>query len=155
MKVPDIAGGAVGVAIGAYVIIQSAKMPPDHIMKIGPAFFPSILAIGLIVFSVYLAVAGALTKKEGGFERIDFRRFGIWRAVISLGISAVYAVALKPLGFIPASILFIAALMVLLGAKKPLVIVFVSIGATAGVYLVFSILLVISLPVGVMRVFGL
>jgi putative tricarboxylic transport membrane protein len=155
MKVPDIAAGAIGAAIGGYVLIQGARMPPDIIMKIGPAFFPSMLAIGLIAFSAYLAIKGALSKESGGYEKIDFRSFGIWRAVISLGISAVYAVLVKPLGFIPTSMLFIAALMLLLGYRKILGIVLVSIGATAGVYLVFSVLLVISLPVGIMSIFGL
>jgi len=155
MKKPDIVAGAIGAAIGAYVLVEGAKMPPDHIMKIGPAFFPSMLSILLIAFSILLGVSGALSKEEGGFEKIDFRGFGIWRAVISLGISGAYALVLKSLGFIPASILFIAGLMVLLGSRKPLVIALVSLGSTAGVYLVFSTLLAISLPVGIMSVFGL
>ncbi len=155
MKVPDIAAGSIGAAIGAYVLIQGAKMPVDHIMKIGPSFFPSLLAILLIVFSAYLALKGALSKESGGYERIDFGSFGIWRAIIALALSAAYAFFLKRLGFIPTSILFIAAIMILLGNKKPLVIVLVSIGATAGVYLVFSILLVISLPAGIMSLVGM
>jgi putative tricarboxylic transport membrane protein len=154
VKKPDIAGGAVGAAIGVYILVEGAKMPPDHIMKLGPSFFPSILAILILGFSAWLIVMGFLSKKEGGFERINFRDSGIWRAILSLAAAMVYAFLLKPIGFIPDTILFVLALMLLLGSRKPLELTLVPILSTAGVWFVFERLLTISLPVGLMSVFG-
>jgi putative tricarboxylic transport membrane protein len=155
VKKPDIAGGMVGAAIGAYVLVEGAKMPPDLIMKLGPSFFPSILAILIIAFSASLIVMGFLSKKDGGFERIDFRKFNIWRAILCLAAAMLYAFLLKPFGFIPDTILFVLALMLVLGSRKPLELALAPLLSTAGVWFVFEKLLTISLPVGLMSVFGL
>ncbi len=154
MRVHDIAGGAAGVGIGVFVLVQGARMPPDHIMKIGPSFFPSLVAAVLIGFSALLALRGALSRKPGDFERLDFRSFGIWRALLALGAGAVYTALLRPVGFLPMTILFILALMLLLGARKPLTLVLVPLAATAGVWLVFERLLLITLPTGLLALLG-
>lgn len=154
MRIHDIAGGAVGAGIGLYALIQGAKMPPDHIMKIGPSFFPSLVAAVLIGFSALLALQGALSRKPGGFERVDFRSFGIWRALLSLGAAAAYTALLRPVGFLPMTVLFILALMLLLGARGPIGLVLVPLAATAGVWLVFEQVLLITLPVGLLGLLG-
>lgn len=155
MKKPDIVGGAVGVAIGTYVLIEGAKMPPDVVMKIGPNFFPDILAILLIGFSVFLIIQGATSKKDGGFDRIDLRSPGFIRAALSLLVSCVYAFILKPVGFLPGTALFILALMLLLGSRKARDLALVPVLASVAVWLVFEKLLTISLPAGLMSLFGL
>lgn len=154
MRIHDIAGGAAGIGTGLYVLVQGAKMPPDHIMKIGPSFFPNFVATILIGFSVLLVFQGALSRKPGNFDRLDFRSFGLWRALIALGAGAVYTALLRPVGFLPMTILFILALMLLLGARKPLVLALVPLAATAGVWLVFERLLLISLPTGLLSLLG-
>lgn len=44
MKKADIVGGLIGILIGLYAIWEGTKMPEDLVMKIGPSFFPNILA---------------------------------------------------------------------------------------------------------------
>ena len=154
MKKPDIVGGAVGVAFGTFILIEGAKMPPDVVMKIGPNFFPDMLAMVLIGFSTILIVKGALSKTDGGFDRIDFRSPGLFRAALSLFLSCVYAFILKPVGFIPGTVLFIFALMFLLGTRKKRDLALTPVLATIAVWLVFERLLTISLPVGLMSLFG-
>ncbi len=154
MRIHDIAGGAAGVGIGLYVLVQGAKMPPDHIMKIGPSFFPSLVAAVLIGFSALLALQGFLSRKPGGFEPLDFRSFGIWRALIALGAATVYTALLRPVGFLPMTVLFILSLMLLLGARRPLGLALVPLAATAGVWLVFERLLLITLPAGLLGLLG-
>ena len=51
MKKADIVGGIIGVLIGLYAIWEGLQMPTDHVMKIGPSFFPIILSAILIAFS--------------------------------------------------------------------------------------------------------
>ncbi len=155
MKAPDIVAGTIGTALGSYVLIEGRKMPVDHIMKLGPSFFPSLLAVGLVGFSAFLAVRGALSKESGGFDRIDFRSFGIWRALLSLLAAVVYAILLKPLGFLPGTVLLVLGVMLLLGSRRPLDLVLAPLLSTLGVWLVFEQLLMISLPVGLLAVFGM
>ena len=155
MKKPDIVAGAIGVAIGSYVLVEGKKMPVDHIMKIGPSFFPSMLAVGLIGFSAFLAIRGAIAKESGDFDRIDFRSFGIWRALLSLLAAVVYSLLLKPLGFIPDTVLLVLGVMLLLGSRRPLDLVLAPLLCTLGVWLVFEQLLMISLPVGILSIFGM
>jgi len=155
MKVHDIVGGLAGIGISSYVLIRGAKMPVDHIMKLGPSFFPSVLAVVLIGFSAALVLQGALSKKPSDFDPIDFRSFGIWRVLLALLAAVAYAVLLKPLGFIPVTILFILSLMLLLGSRRPLDLVLTPLLATLGVWFVFERLLAISLPLGLLSILGL
>jgi len=155
MKKPDIVAGAVGAAFGTYILIEGAKMPPDVVMKIGPNFFRDILAIILIGFSVFLVIQGAISKKDGGFDRIDVRSPGFVRAALSLLVSCIYAFALKPVGFIPGTILFILALMLLLGSRSKRDLVLAPVLSTLAVWFVFEKLLTISLPTGLLSLFGL
>ncbi len=154
MKKPDIAGGTVGVAFGTWILIEGAKMPPDVVMKIGPNFFPDALAMVLIGFSAILIVKGALSKTDGGFDRIDLRSPGFRRAALALLLSCAYAFILKPVGFIPGTVLFILSLMLLLGSRKARDLTLVPVLATAAVWFVFERLLTISLPVGLLSLFG-
>jgi putative tricarboxylic transport membrane protein len=154
MKAPDIVGGAIGMAIGSYVLIEGAKMPEDHIMKIGPSFFPNVLAIVLIGFSAFLILQGALSRKDGSFDSIDFRAAGVQRALLTLCTALGYAFFLKTVGFLPCTALFILILMLLLGSRKLLELILTPLIATTGVWFVFERLLMISLPAGLMSMIG-
>lgn len=155
MRTANIAGGAVGAAIGTWVLIEAAKMPADHIMKIGPSYYPSLLAVALIGLSAALCVQGALGKKGGDFESIDFSSFGVYRALIALASALVYVFLMRPLGFLPATTLFVLALMLLLGSRKPLELILVPPLAALGVWLVFDRLLMITLPAGLLSYAGM
>ena len=54
MKTADLIGGGSGIALGSYILYEGSKMPADLIMKIGPSYFPNVLAVGLIFFSLIL-----------------------------------------------------------------------------------------------------
>ncbi len=155
MRKADIAGGAVGAALGTWVLLEGAKMPTDHIMKIGPSYYPSLLAVALIGLSAALCVQGARGKKGGDFEPIDFSSFGIYRALIALAAALVYAFLMPPLGFLPATTLFVLGLMLLLGSRKPLELIIAPPLTALGVWLVFDRLLMITLPAGLLSYAGM
>lgn len=155
MKAHDITGGLAGIGISAYVLIRGAKMPEDHIMKLGPSFFPNLLAVVMIGFSAVLVLQGLFSKKPSDFDPVDFRSFGIWRALLALLAAVAYAFLLKPLGFIPVTTLFILSLMLLLGSRRPLDLALTPLLAALSVWFVFERLLAISLPVGLLSIFGL
>lgn len=150
VKLADVISGMTGILIGAYVFIKCQSYPEDVVMKIGPAFFPEILAGGLIVFSALLILQALLGKSIGDFQKLSIREKGTQRVLLSLAVMIVYCAILKPVGFIIATIPFIMFFMFLLGNRKILQYVWVPVAITMAVYLVFEKLLVLSLPAGLL-----
>lgn len=151
MKLADIISGIIGILIGIYVLIKCHSYPEDFVMKIGPAFFPEILAAGLILFSALLILQALLGKSIGAAEKISIRQKGTQRVLLALAGMIVYCAVLKPVGFIVATIPLIMFYMFLLGNRKKLQYVWVPVAITLGVYLVFEKVLVLSLPAGLLR----
>lgn len=150
MKIADFIGGALGIALGSYVIFEGNNMPEDHIMKIGPGYFPELLAIGLIAFSCILLVYAALGKSKGVAEPIHLQDKGVQRTLISLLAIIAYTALFKTLGFPLCTMLLVGGIMVLLGKRDPKIVIGISLAVTAGVWLVFTKLLTLSLPMGVL-----
>jgi putative tricarboxylic transport membrane protein len=149
----DVISGLIGIMIGAYVLVKCRSFPQDVVMKIGPAFFPEILAGGLIAFSALLVVQALRGKSVGEAQGLSLRDRGIQRVGLALAGMVAYCALLKPVGFIIATIPFIMFYMVLLGNRKPLSYLWVPAAITAGVYLVFEKLLILSLPAGLLSDF--
>lgn len=151
MKAADFIGGSAGIALGAYVIFEGSKMPPDLIMKIGPSFFPDILASGLIIFSVVLIIYAFIGRAKGEAEAISLKDKGIQRALVSLLAIIAYTALFEPLGYPLATILLVAGVMVLLGKRQPKELAIVSLATTFGVWLIFAKLLKLSMPMGILE----
>jgi len=75
---------------------------------------------------------------------------GIVRALITVAAVIAFALALRPVGFILTSVVFLTAMMGLLGMRKPWLMLAVAVGVTGGIYLIFEKLLALSLPAGVL-----
>jgi len=143
--------GMIGIVIGAYVLITCRSYPEDFVMKIGPAFFPEMLAAGLILFSAVLVLQAMLGKSIGDVQHLSIRDKGAQRILLALAGMIVYCAVLKPVGFIIATIPWIMFYMYLLGNRKKLQYLWVPIAITLAVYLVFEKVLVLSLPGGLLR----
>ena len=150
MKVADITGGMFGVLLGLWVLWRSANMPADLVMKIGPGFFPGILAGGLILFSASLIVKAVRGKSKGKLEVRGWNDLGLRRGLITLGAAIAFVAVMEPLGFIPASIVFLTFMMGVMGKRKPLLIALVPTLITVAIWLVFEKLLHLSMPPGVL-----
>ena len=150
MRVADIWGGLVGILIGAYVVWEGSNMPPDLVMKIGPSFFPNILAGLLILFSVVLLVNALRGKSKGTLEPLRLSSKGTQRGLVTLAATIVFCAVLESLGFILTAIIFLMFMMVLMGKRKPLPILLVPPLITFFVWLVFEKVLFLSLPAGVL-----
>jgi putative tricarboxylic transport membrane protein len=150
VKLADIISGMIGILIGTYVLITCHSYPEDFVMKIGPAFFPEILAWGLVLFSALLILQALLWKSIGDVQHLSIRDKGTQRVLIALAGMIVYCAILKPAGFIIATIPLIMFYMFLLGNRKKLQYVWVPVAITLAVYLVFEKVLVLSLPAGLL-----
>lgn len=151
MKTADLIGGGSGIALGSYILYEGSKMPADLIMKIGPSFFPDVLAVGLIFFSLILIVYALLGRSKGESEAISLKDKGVQRALVSLVAIVAYAVLLNPLGYPIVTVLLVSGVMILLGKRRPIQIVCVSLATTFVVWLLFAKLLMLSMPMGILE----
>lgn len=111
-----------------------------------PSTFPKVLAVaGIIVgLVVVLGLEKPATDKEPSATDINYRRlqdYNTGQAIALLVLMVAYALALRPVGFIAATTLFLIAGSVILGERKFHVMIPVSAVATFIVwYLVQGVL---------------
>lgn len=157
MNRANFVSGAIGVAVGGGALWGASDFPPDVVMKIGPAFFPSMLA-GLLVAASGVLMAGAALEAPvqapvrdpvQAPPRLGFADGRVRAAVTVLAVLA-FTLVLGPLGFVPTSVLFLAAMMAMLGLRSPAALLAVPVGVTAAIWLIFEKLLVLSLPAGIL-----
>ncbi len=146
----NIVCGVLGLALSAYVWISTYSFPVDKISVVGSDYFPRLLAFGLAASSLTMLVTTIVSKREEIFETLNPKDPGIQRAIICLLSTILYVALLKPVGFIPVSILYLFGIMVLLKKRNWIVMAVLSAVLPIGVYLAFLELLGISLPVGIL-----
>ena len=113
---------------------------------IWPSTFPKVLSIlGIIATLVILL---GFEKAEPKEADIDYRRlteYHLGQALLLLGLMVVYALVLRPIGFLAATFLFLALGSMILGERRYLVIAIVSAAAAGGVWYLVNVVLGIFL----------
>ena len=150
MKTADIVGGLVGMVIGLYAIWEGTKMPPDVVMKIGPSYFPSIMAWLLVIFSVALLINALRGRSKGTLIPLRLSDKGVQRGLITLGATIIYCATLDTIGLIPVSIIFLTFMAWVLGIRAWRVLLFTPSLITITVWLIFEKVLHLALPAGLL-----
>ena len=100
--------------------VMDALLPP--ILKfnpIWPSSFPKIISVlGVIVALGILLTAKGDVGEENELDITQWRTYDIKPAVLLLVFMALYAVGLRPLGFLVATPLFLFASSLILGEKR-------------------------------------
>lgn len=108
------------------------------------------LSDSLYVEFLYVAFAlcGVLLMYRGikRKEKATFPTYSWGLLLISIFLLILYAYLLRSIGFIISSILFIFAFMLVLGERKPLVLVSIPLSISLGVYFLFAKVFMIVLP---------
>jgi len=147
-KTADLWSGLALAALGIYIIFEARQW--DYLAPDGPGagFFPLWYGIAMVVLSGALVISSALRKQGADSGGIAWRRVGrAFATWLALGVSvALYGL----LGFIISFALltfFIVAVMY----RRPLrIAATVAVASAAGFYLVFPLVLGVSVPVGVL-----
>lgn len=141
-------------ALGAYFVMGAfnIRVLPNY-ARIGPRFFPFLVAAGLLLCGVLLVV-GALRGEraipEGG-EDVDVRAPADWLAIVILGAAGLADILLiERLGFVPASAVLFWGVAFGFGSRHYLRDALVGLALSAVVYGVFTRLLDLNLPAGVL-----
>lgn len=126
----------------AIFFLQSFSLKQDA------GFFPRILSVIIGILNTLelikvLKNEEVISKKKK--EEIEPKKL-YW----ILGLSTLYVVGLKPLGFIISSLLYLMFTMHILDVKSKKVIVIISVLAVLTIYVSFGVLLKVPMPKGIL-----
>lgn len=146
-----LAGICLAYGYTAWFTMDAGLAPFMQRNPIWPSTFPKILSIlGLIASCVILF---NLEKSEDQVGDIDYRRlheYKLGHALLLLGLMVIYALTLRPLGFIGSTVGFLAIGAFILGERKYHYMVIISLIAAFVVwYLVSQILGIYMRPLPV------
>ena len=143
----DKINGAIGVVLGILLIIGAQNLPASKVPgDIGPAIFPMIAAVMIIIPGLFLVLKKPTGEDTVFLTKEEWKRFGVLIAVFFL-----YAVCLWAAGFLIATpiITFNISKMFSQGKKVPFwQIALYAVVLTLLVYLCFYTGLGLKLPKG-------
>ena len=153
MKLNDALSGAALVALGAVVLWHVQGFPPMPGQKYGPAWFPGLIAVGLIACGSLLVVAQLRATASQPLVALPewTRRARPVASVASIIAGLLFYVLLADtLGFHITAAALLLTWSRLLGATWPLALP-VSLAATVAIHLAFYKLLKVPLPWGLLE----
>lgn len=113
--------------------------------KMSPYLFPALISIFLFFLSISLFSDGLRQIKEKNTvkngEPVSWKKL-----ILTITACAVYIIIMPLITFIPSTIMFIAFMLYLLGERKKLFIVLLSVPFSVIIYFLFSVLLHVMLP---------
>lgn len=149
-------GVALGLAVMAVIVgwdTITQRSVSLNIGILGPRVVPTIIAIGLAVCAIAIAIdvmRGHHAADEES-EDIDPNQSTAWgRLALIAAILVLAGLLLPSVGFVATTIVMIFAIAVVLGSRQWIVLAIVSIALPFGVYYGFAYGLGIVLPAGIL-----
>jgi putative tricarboxylic transport membrane protein len=142
----DVIAGSIFVAVGVFVLVQSLKLS-FYIDEVpGPGFFPTVLAVALMICGGLLILMALTGSSKEEFELPTRgqaqRSLGLWLAILAASI------LVGVIGFLAAMFLLVAVILLGIEGRR-------SVGTIAAIiltpmlaYLLFGVLLRVPLPSG-------
>lgn len=143
MTIPDLVAAAISCAAAIWAFIESARWPAPEFVG-GPAAVPRLIAVILLVVAATLAWTAIQGRSFIIREPLDGAKKK--RLAIMLAVTAAYAWALEPVGFLPTTMAYLAVFAMVLGVRNRLVIAGYALMLPTAFYLVFSTVLKVPLP---------
>jgi putative tricarboxylic transport membrane protein len=152
MKLNDAVFGLLLLALGGLVLFAVRGFPNIPGQPVGPALFPSLIAVGLCVCGAILGVRGWCQREQQPWlvwdDWVGSRRHVLALAVL-LGSIVFYIAAADRLGFLPCAVIILMALFAVLRVPLARSIV-IAVVAALLVHFAFYKLLRVPLPWGVL-----
>lgn len=131
---------------------------PIEIYKFGATGWPRTILLMLVLVglgNLYYAYlnGNALQKGRVGIadddsEKQPYDRQTLIRVITALGTPFLYAVSLKPIGFYSATPLFIVAIVIIFGERRPSRVLYVTLFIYILIMMIFMVILNAPLPQG-------
>lgn len=145
----DLIFNVVLLIASVYCFIYIGGVDNSTATELGAAFWPRLI-LGIMIVLLVIGLVNIIRKKNGkapvtGAAVADFFKS---RLLLGMIICAATALILPLIGFIPTSFLFLVAYGILLGEKRPVVLIVTGVAATLILYIIFQGPLSIFLPRG-------
>lgn len=132
----DLIGGLLSMAFGGFVLDHALNYPMGSALRMGPGFFPAVLAGLIIVLGSALALHGFKGEIARPLVMIRLGPF----AAIAVAV-AVFALSLERFGLAPATIALVVISSLGTPRWRPVRAVVLALAMTAAVYVIFIIIL--------------
>ena len=143
LKKAEVQEGIVLIILSALIINKATEYNKFGSIALSPALVPISIACIIALLSVLLIIKGIRSEQaeiEGAF--IDR-----WKnpALVSIA-TVIFLVILPIVHFLPASVLFLVALLLILGERKWYLLLLIPVLTTGLIYGLFSVFLSVRLP---------
>jgi putative tricarboxylic transport membrane protein len=146
MKKADLITGVVLLVLAGYVIYEAWMMPPSGTFGPGSGFFPYWLGIILAGLSLILVIGAAVRPKDPKDVSPFPARQALFSVAKVLGGLILFTLLMETMGFIVNTLLFVTYLMKVVQRERWWLTLLIAVATTACLYIVFQILLGITLP---------
>ena len=157
MRLPDRVTGSFLVVLGAAAAYGGWLLPPVPGQPVGPNIFPLVIGSGLALcgLAITFGIGSTFEEEEeiipieGGETRPPPGRFYGLRALLPPALLLFYVAVAEKLGFIITAALIVYVTASALGARWRLALP-LAVLAPIGIHLIFSKLLRVPLPIGLL-----
>lgn len=157
MRLPDRVTGLFLVGLGAAAAYGGWKLPPVPGQPVGPNVFPLVIGIGLLLCGLAIAFGighsfeeeEEIVPFEGGAAPAPQGKLYGLRALLPPALLLFYVVVADRVGFILTAAIIVYVTATALGARWKLALP-LTIGAPIVIHLIFSKLLRVPLPIGLL-----
>lgn len=141
----DRISGFVVISLGIAILWQGRDLSIGSLGAAGPGFFPTLIALALIILSLFLIIP---EEKKGKQERQPVSTRSVGRVLATFVALLFYFLFLETLGFVITSFLLLVFLFVACAYRRWHSAVFAASLITGVIYVMFEILLKSDLPKG-------
>lgn len=124
---------------------MDASLPPFMQRNpVWPSTFPKVLSVLTVIVALSILLGLEKSTYNPGEGDVDYRRLGdykVWQAVLFLALMVAYALSLRTIGFLAATVLFLVVGSFILGERRWHLMIPVAALAAGGIwYLVQEVL---------------
>ena len=152
-KYGDFIAGLCGIALSVYIFVTGYQIGQMEGKLFGAGFLPKLVAVGLFVCCAILTYRGYIIMRTTQVEPSPYKKNYLGAYGIFL-LMVLYAVCLKPVGFIISSIVFLF-IAILMATKRENWKIFrfliLTVVLVLAVYFVFKGIFEIRLPEGILK----
>ena len=153
----NLIGSIIFLAVGIWAYIKTLSFPTVRGSYVQPATFSQIMLIGMLFFSVILLIQSIwnlthlkqdspAAEKTASLNVLKDR--GVQYALVAILLCVTYVMLFKTFGYVLVSFIVCLAIMILIGKRKWLQMILVSLLVPLCMWLLFYILLKVNIPMG-------
>lgn len=139
--------GILSVALGIFLIVSTQQGPPDS------AELPRLIGILMIVVGgaevARLAIWGLNAAEKEEVAEGASKKYETKPALLWIVASAAYVVLIPVVGFYATTVVFLPLTMTLLGIRRPIPIMAITVISVLAIYFIFTSQLQVRLPTGI------